>query len=92
MRETALHHLIFRITAIVLIAAALIANIFSNTIAHFSLLSAALICVIWLLVNMILLCVRCKKKDADIHNGLGLEPMFFLIPIALVLAFMLKSS
>lgn len=88
MKETALHHLIFRIITIILIIATLITNTFSDTIAYFSLLSAALVCVIWLSVNTSLLCIRMGKKDFNIHDGLGFEPIFFLIPITLILAYM----
>lgn len=92
MGETALHHLIFRIITIVLIVATLIVNMFSNVIAYFILFSAALVCAIWLFVNIILLGIRMGKKDFDIRDGLGFEPMFFLIPIALILVFILKFN
>lgn len=92
MGETALHHLIFRIITIVLIAASLFVNMFSNVIAHWILLFAVVVCAIWLGVNIILLGIRMGRKDFNIRDGLGFEPIFFLIPIALILVFILQFN
>lgn len=92
MGETALHHLIFRIITIVLIAASLFVNMFSNVTAHWILLLAVGVCTIWLGVNIILLGIRMKRKDFNIRDGLGFEPIFFLIPIALILVFILQFN
>ncbi|MCM1008310.1 MAG: hypothetical protein NC485_10345 [Ruminococcus flavefaciens] len=92
MRETSLHHLIFRIITIALIVVTLIVNIFSNVLAHWILLIAVGVCSIWLGVNIILLGIRMGRNDFDIRDGLGFEPLFFLIPIAFILVFVLKFN
>ncbi len=89
MGETALHHLIFRIITFVLIIATFFANIFSNAVAHLVLLSAAGVCDIWLGVNVILLGIRMGQDDFEVRDGLGMEPLFFLIPISIILLYVL---
>lgn len=59
--DNLLYRLVFRSIALIMIVAALIANIFSDLAADWILLCATLVCVIWSVTDMIIF-FHCKKN------------------------------
>jgi len=82
---TATHHLIFRCITYILIVSIFIGNIFSNNAAKILLYITLIICAVWLFTNAVILLKRINE-DADeaFHRGLGLEPIFFMLPLWLI--------
>ncbi|MCM1524753.1 MAG: hypothetical protein NC120_09880 [Ruminococcus sp.] len=84
MGDTLLYHLIFRIISFILIVTAVLTSLFSEFTAKCILVGAAGACVIWAVVNMIILLVRAIKGYDFWRQGLGLEPSIWALLIMVI--------
>ncbi len=83
------YQLIFRWTAWILTAAIFITNVFSNNAAEIVLLITQVVAGVWLLINSIILYKRINEDTENaFYNGLGGEPIFFVLIIFLIHKFL----